>query len=498
MSAASPVLTGSAIHDQQDVAINQHEPPSSSNRSNHAEESQRAENLLVPESEHPISSEHAGPFTELGPDDVNVNSDQRQEHPEYAAYEPHILYDNSPSVDYPMSPIAARGMYNLRSRGSGRSRGNARPKRLPLTQLQPLHLANQNPNTVPPMILQHGPGWPPHASPTMLKAACSPMSQKSSIVSSPRHEELFDVMSPHSTAGSMSPGYVRGHGLNYGRPPSTSGSKNRGSHLRTPSELQGSHFDMPLPQYSPAQTPIVRNSSFMRLHDGTHTPEPSNAQPTGYSHIASRLAGRLPDERGPPIQPLYRRFQELNHRMLLHLQDEVSQLEERLHRLDNRSTQDRQTYSGHTLPESRRAEESMSGELYRRRTDLLGQIGFKLQAYSKLRSRGQTQHLGLTGLQTTCSGHSRRLRRYLARRWTTLKTTASSSMLSSPLTSWRRVSWFRRTTCCVLHRCKRVVLPPLPPAGARAWTGKVSRSKPATRAGELTASPRLVKTWLQR
>lgn len=82
------------------------------------------------------------------------------------------------------------------------------------------------------------------------------------------------------------------------------------------------------------------------------------------------------------IKPIYRRFEALNHRLLLHLQDELSELEEQLHRLDTADTQTRRLQSS-ILPASRRAEYLAGGELQWHKTDILSKIGYKLGQYSK-------------------------------------------------------------------------------------------------------------------
>lgn len=78
---------------------------------------------------------------------------------------------------------------------------------------------------------------------------------------------------------------------------------------------------------------------------------------------------------------MYRKFEALNHRLLLHLQDEISELEEQLHRLDNADTQTRRT-AAHIIPASRRAAAAAGGELQWHKTDVLGRIGYKLAQYS--------------------------------------------------------------------------------------------------------------------
>lgn len=84
----------------------------------------------------------------------------------------------------------------------------------------------------------------------------------------------------------------------------------------------------------------------------------------------------------PSIKPIYRRFQALNHRVLLNLQDELSVLEEQLHRLDTADTQARRMQS-HILPASRRGDNPRGGELQVQKTEVLQKIEAKLGQYSE-------------------------------------------------------------------------------------------------------------------
>lgn len=106
---------------------------------------------------------------------------------------------------------------------------------------------------------------------------------------------------------------------------------------------------------------------------------------TGYELLATRLSSynsSLEVEDGTVIKPIYRKFGALNHRLLLHLQDELSELEEQLHRLDNADTQFRRAVGGKVVPASRRAAAMQGGDLQWHKTDVLGRIGFKLAQYS--------------------------------------------------------------------------------------------------------------------
>ena len=139
-----------------------------------------------------------------------------------------------------------------------------------------------------------------------------------------------------------------------------------------------------------------------------HLPRAEKLPLTGYELLASRLSshpssfgrsrrdslgaasvrsgrsleGEQQQHQQERLTPIYRKFEALNHRLLLQLQDELSELEEQLHRLDTADTQTRRMQNG-ILPASRRAEFLAGGELQWHRTDILGKIGYKLGQYSK-------------------------------------------------------------------------------------------------------------------
>ncbi|KAM0124785.1 hypothetical protein ACHAO1_010909 [Botrytis cinerea] len=115
---------------------------------------------------------------------------------------------------------------------------------------------------------------------------------------------------------------------------------------------------------------------------------------TGYELLASRLSASshsgsdtVVEDR---IKPMYRKFEALNHRLLLHLQDEISELEEQLQRLDKADTESRRLrHTGNVnigvdvVPASRRASEQMGGDLQWHKMDILGRIGYKLAQYNQ-------------------------------------------------------------------------------------------------------------------
>ncbi|KAF2134570.1 hypothetical protein P153DRAFT_362327 [Dothidotthia symphoricarpi CBS 119687] len=121
-----------------------------------------------------------------------------------------------------------------------------------------------------------------------------------------------------------------------------------------------------------------------------YTPEPDLTKTTvvGYELLADKLNkssksnGHLP--RVGHIAPLYRKFGNLNHRVLLHLQDEISELEEELRYLDESIAQtSSRDEAGHIHPASRRGDARNGSELSCKRTELLGRIFQKIGQYNK-------------------------------------------------------------------------------------------------------------------
>ncbi|GKT90165.1 hypothetical protein Ct61P_08015 [Colletotrichum tofieldiae] len=110
-----------------------------------------------------------------------------------------------------------------------------------------------------------------------------------------------------------------------------------------------------------------------------HLPRAEKLPLTGYELIASKLC--TADSDRSSIKPIYRRFEALNHRLLLHLQDELAELEEQLHRLDTADTQTRRMQNC-ILPASRRQDVLTAGELQWHKTDVLGKIGYKISQYT--------------------------------------------------------------------------------------------------------------------
>ncbi|EMC95610.1 hypothetical protein BAUCODRAFT_496017 [Baudoinia panamericana UAMH 10762] len=108
-------------------------------------------------------------------------------------------------------------------------------------------------------------------------------------------------------------------------------------------------------------------------------PDLSKQTFAGYELLARELAS---DESS--VTPLYRKFEYLNHRLLLHLQDEICELEEQLRTIDEITAQiDRTQPDGQRMPASRRREAYQGSDLYYQRTSLLGRIFTKTTQYNQ-------------------------------------------------------------------------------------------------------------------
>lgn len=125
------------------------------------------------------------------------------------------------------------------------------------------------------------------------------------------------------------------------------------------------------PQYSNAMPPAPP------FH-----PDPTRKTVAGYEVLAEKLAQQSQAMGEGVWQPAYRKFAQLNHRILLHLQDEISVLEEELRMVDESIAQRAEIMEGEIPPASRRLEMRYGSEMHHRRTELLGRVFQKLGQYS--------------------------------------------------------------------------------------------------------------------
>ncbi|KAJ8109200.1 hypothetical protein OPT61_g7636 [Boeremia exigua] len=122
---------------------------------------------------------------------------------------------------------------------------------------------------------------------------------------------------------------------------------------------------------------------------------PASDTKIGYELLAHKLSALKKGRKEDHVVPAYRKFEELNHRVLLHLQDEISELEEELRQLDQEIAEASPgAQTGHRHPASRRGDTQFGNDLHRRRLDVLGQVFLKLEQYNKaLSAFNDVKHL---------------------------------------------------------------------------------------------------------
>ncbi|KAL6235585.1 hypothetical protein BDW75DRAFT_209145 [Aspergillus navahoensis] len=114
--------------------------------------------------------------------------------------------------------------------------------------------------------------------------------------------------------------------------------------------------------------------------------KPSRA-PTGYGLLAWRLSASA-ENKEYTLPPLYRRFEDVNHRVLLYLQDEISQLEEELRVLDDYEEMQRRSIAEQegtkVMPASRRMDVQAQAfsSLHCRREEVMGALIQKTEQYN--------------------------------------------------------------------------------------------------------------------
>lgn len=169
-----------------------------------------------------------------------------------------------------------------------------------------------------------------------------------------------------------SPPSLKGHHLQITRPESYYTSKDNTALHRSP-----------LPPSPPSSPEDSIHRDIARRRDST-----SSQVSSGYGLVASYLTRSAAEEKGS-FSPLYRRFESVNHRVLLHLQDEISQMEEDLHALDEYEEMHRMAVAekegSSPVPASRRvdAQSQAYSTLHYRRMDLMTALIHKTEQYSE-------------------------------------------------------------------------------------------------------------------
>ena len=142
-------------------------------------------------------------------------------------------------------------------------------------------------------------------------------------------------------------------------------------------------------QSSQGLQPALSSGPYGSNHRSVHAQKApaSEAKKSGYDLLASSLGSR--DD--ALLTPIYRKFETLNNRILLYLQDEISEMEESLKELDSAITQE----EGHRVA-SRRSDPMYPSQMKWQRQDLMCRIFSKVEQYSELRSDSIYYVLGLT------------------------------------------------------------------------------------------------------
>jgi hypothetical protein len=152
--------------------------------------------------------------------------------------------------------------------------------------------------------------------------------------------------------------------------------------------------------YAPRETSVVHrpplppsppSSPEDSLHRGTPTRRRDSSASqvsSGYGLVASHLTRSATQEKAG-FPPLYRRFESVNHRVLLYLQDEIAQMEEELQTLDEYEEMHRvataEQEGTKIQPASRRMESQTQAysSLHYRRMDLMAALTHKTEQYSE-------------------------------------------------------------------------------------------------------------------
>ena len=141
-------------------------------------------------------------------------------------------------------------------------------------------------------------------------------------------------------------------------------------------------YAMPMPQ-----RPVSHDEDMPEMHGRSlNTLMSYRSRRSSVQHRPSRsgydlLASNISTKEDSVLKPLYRKFEMLNHRMLLYLQDEIAQMEEDLKELDAAIAMEDHDL-GRRGPASRRSEAKLPSQLQWHRLDLLGRSFAKVEQYS--------------------------------------------------------------------------------------------------------------------
>ncbi|GAB7344494.1 hypothetical protein MBLNU457_2328t1 [Dothideomycetes sp. NU457] len=216
------------------------------------------------------------------------------------------------------------------------------------------------------------------------KTGDTPVDARDDTDSAGSSSEEFEALSPHSSATQSSnstfPSSTDTHNPDkslHSEDGAFDAPIRRPERLITPGSLGSSHSS---PGVHAADAVGSASPSPSPLPAAPDAPHASEMVMTGYETIATAITDPT-----KPGKPIYRKFDELNHRLLLHLQDELAELEESLRYWDRRIAMETAIdTNGKPLPSSRRAEAwAPTDHPHYQRRYLLGSIYVKTEQYNK-------------------------------------------------------------------------------------------------------------------
>lgn len=204
----------------------------------------------------------------------------------------------------------------------------------------------------------------------------------------PRHKYPAVRRASSSTGNMPKPAYPSHHAVTT----SPEGYGPRSSGYPRDWSTFGDHMEHPETYYASTQPVVTQTMQRARITPpesygqhprqlvrGASHPKSPTAKPKkpGYDTLAAAI-----DSRGDAVlKPIYRKFETLNHRILLYLQDEICEMEGEIRELDNAIVRE-DAMLGKTHA-SRRAEAQLPSQLQWRRLDLLGRSYTKVEQYSE-------------------------------------------------------------------------------------------------------------------
>ena len=129
------------------------------------------------------------------------------------------------------------------------------------------------------------------------------------------------------------------------------------------------------------QLPVTPSRHFPQSPRGRK--QQSTKETSSMKHGYSQLACKISSQEDAVLKPVYRKFEMLNNRILLYLQDEISEIEASLEELDAAITHEEQCMGRNGCPASRRAEAKAPSQLQWYRNQLLERCASKINTYSK-------------------------------------------------------------------------------------------------------------------